>query len=196
MLFQVTEYIFSFDPQIFFFVIMGNIKNDWQNCDYVLNYFGRKQGPARRTYRSYVIKAIDEGRRPELVGGGLIRSMGGWSAVKAMRRLGDRELSDDRILGSGEFVERIIKEAEAKIQYQLPVKKDVQKLEEYIAQICKNKNVSIEELKAGSRRREVSRVRAQLATGLVKGHGISLAEVARWVGVSTSAISKMLNRAS
>ena len=41
--------------------------------------------------------------------------------------LGDRELSDDRILGSGEFVERIIKEAEAKIKYQLPVKKDDQK---------------------------------------------------------------------
>jgi REP element-mobilizing transposase RayT len=177
-------------------VIMGNIKNDWQNCDYVLNYFGREQGPARKTYRRYVLKAIDEGRRPELVGGGLIRSMGGWSAVKAMRRLGDRELSDDRILGSGEFVERIIKEAEAKIKYQLPVKKDDQKLDEYIAQICESKNVSIQELKTGSRRREVSRVRAQVATGLVKRHGIPLAEVARRVGVSTSAISKILNRAS
>ncbi len=42
--------------------------------------------------------------------------------MNAMRRSGDRELSDDRILGSGEFVERIIKEAEAKIKYQLPVK--------------------------------------------------------------------------
>jgi len=38
--------------------------------------------------------------------------------VKAMRRSGDRELSDHRILGSGEFVERIIKDAEAKIKYQ------------------------------------------------------------------------------
>jgi hypothetical protein len=175
-------------------VIMGNIKNDWQNCDYVLKYFGSKEGLARKTYRSYVIKAIDEGRRPELVGGGLIRSMGGWSAVKAMRRLGDRELSDDRILGSGEFVERVIKEAEAKIRYQLPVKKDDQKLDEYIAQMCESKNVSIEELKTGSRRREVSRVRAQVATGLVKRHGIPLAEVARRVGVSTSAISKIINR--
>jgi len=54
------------------------------------------------------------------VGGGLIRSLGGWSAVKALRRAGYRELSDDRILGSGEFVERIIKEAEGKVKHQFP----------------------------------------------------------------------------
>ena len=58
-------------------------------------------------------KDIDKGRRPELVGGGLIRSLGGWSAVESLRCSGDRELSEDRILGSGEFVERIIIEAEA-----------------------------------------------------------------------------------
>jgi putative transposase len=62
-----------------------------------------------------------------LMGGGLIRSIGGWFSVKALRRSGDRELSDDRILGSGEFVERIIKEADAKIKYQLPVKEQNQK---------------------------------------------------------------------
>ena len=52
-----------------------------------------------------------------------------------MRRSGDRELSDDRILGSGEFVERIIKEADAKIKYQLPVKEQAQKIGEFNSQI-------------------------------------------------------------
>ncbi len=96
-------------------VLIGKIKNEWQDRDYVLRWFGQKQGEAKKAYGSYVAKGIDQGRRPELVGGGLIRSLGGWSAVKAMRLSGDRELTDDRILGSGEFVERIIKEAEAKI---------------------------------------------------------------------------------
>ena len=175
-------------------VLMGIITNDWQDSDYVLKYFGKKEGAARKAYRTYVKKAIDEGRRPELVGGGLIRSLGGWSAVKAMRRSGDRELSDDRILGSGEFVERVIKEAEAKIKYQLPVKEHHQKIDEYIAHLCKSENVSIAELKAGGRRKEVSGVRARIALGLVKKHGVSLAEVARRVGVSTSGISKILKR--
>ena len=175
-------------------VLMGIITNDWQDSDYVLKYFGKKEGAARKAYRNYVKKTIDEGRRPELVGGGLIRSLGGWSAVKAMRRSGDRELSDDRILGSGEFVERIIKEAEAKIKYQLPVKEEHQKIDEYIADLCKSENVSIAELKAGGRRKEVSGVRARIALGLVKSHGVSLAEVARRVGVSTSGVAKILKR--
>jgi len=175
-------------------VLMGIIKNDWQDCDYVLKYFGQKEGAAKKAYRNYVKKAIDEGRRPELVGGGLIRSLGGWSAVKAMRRSGDRELSDDRILGSGDFVERIIKEAEAKIKYQLPVKEHHQKIDEFIVQICKSENVTMAELKAGSRRKEVSGVRARIAIGLVKRHGVSLAEVARRVGVSTSGVAKILKR--
>ena len=85
-------------------VLMGKVKNDWQDRDYVLKWFGSKEGEAKRAYRQFVRKGTDEGRRPDLVGGGLIRSQGGWSPVKAMRRLGVREKSDERILGSGKFV--------------------------------------------------------------------------------------------
>jgi hypothetical protein len=177
-------------------VLMGKIKNEWQERDYVLNWFGQKQGEAKKAYRNYVQKGINQGRRLELVGGGLIRSLGGWSAVKAMRRSGDRELCDDRILGSGEFVELIIKEADAKIKYQLPAKEQDQKIDKFIAKLCKNKKVSIKELRSGSRRREISGVRALIAIGLVKKHGVALAEVARRVGVSTAAVSKMIKRAS
>ncbi len=54
--------------------------------------------------------------------------------MKAMRRSGGRELCDDRILGSGEFVERIIKEADAKIKYQLvPGKNQIRAIIEFIA---------------------------------------------------------------
>ena len=177
-------------------VLMGKIQNEWQDRDYVLRWFGQKQGDAKKAYGSYVAEGIDQGRRPELVGGGLIRSLGGWSAVKAMRLSGDRELSDDRILGSGEFVERIIKEAETKIKYQLPVKEQGQKIDEFISKICKKERVTIEELKAGSRRRAVSSVRALIAIGLVKSHGVALAEIARRVGVSTAAVSKIIRRAN
>jgi len=176
--------------------LMGIIENEWQDRDYVLSWFGQKESEAQEVYRTYVQKGINEGRRPELVGGGLIRSLGGWSAVKAMRRSGDRELSDERILGSGEFVERIIKEAEARIRYQLPVKEAHQKTDKFIADRCKKEKVSIEELRSGSRRKEVSEVRARIAIGLVKTHGVALAEVARRVGVSTSAVSKIIKRAS
>jgi putative transposase len=114
--------------------------------------------------------------------------------VKAMRRSGEREVSDERILGNGEFVERIIKEAEAKIRYRLPVREHIEKIDEFIVKICKDEKVSIEELRGRSRRKEVSRVRGRIAIGLVKEHGVALAEVARRPGVSTSAISKIIRR--
>jgi len=39
-------------------------------------------------------------------------------------------------------------------------------------------------------------VRVQIAIGLVKTHGVALAEAARQLGVSISAISKIIKRAS
>ena len=60
-------------------VLVGKEKNDWQDRSYVLKWFGQTKGDAKRHYREYVEKGIGEGRRPELVGGGLVRSLGGWS---------------------------------------------------------------------------------------------------------------------
>jgi predicted transcriptional regulator len=46
----------------------------------------------------------------------------------------------------------------------------------------------------GSRRGSVPRVRSEIAERLVKELGMSLAAAARLLGVSTSAISKILHR--
>ena len=56
---------------------MGKVKKEFQDTNYVLRRFGKKVPVARRAYRTYVEKGIAQGRRPELVGGGLIRSAGG-----------------------------------------------------------------------------------------------------------------------
>ena len=65
-----------------------------------------------------------------------------------------------------------------------------------MSKICKDEKVSIAELKGGSRRKEISAVRNRIAIELVKRHGVALADIARRVGVSTSAVSKILKRAS
>ncbi|MBW1796580.1 MAG: hypothetical protein JRJ38_19560 [Deltaproteobacteria bacterium] len=65
---------------------MAKRKNDWQDTDKVLGMFGDKAGPARRAYRAFVEKGITHGKRSDLTGGGLVRSAGGWAAVKALKR--------------------------------------------------------------------------------------------------------------
>jgi REP element-mobilizing transposase RayT len=174
-------------------VLMGKKKNDWQDRHYVLKWFGRQKKEAIKDYREYVKKGMERGQRPELVGGGLIRSKGGWSQVKSIRRNEDREMFDARILGSGDFVDQIIKEAAVNVKYQFTESKRKRKVEEYIATICEKENLTINELRSGSRRQHVSRTRAAIANYIVKNYGVTLAEAARQLGVSTSAVSKMLD---
>jgi putative transposase len=64
--------------------LMGKRMREWQDITYVLGYFEKRAGAARKAYRSYVEKGIALGKRPELTGGGLIRSLGGWDDVKNM----------------------------------------------------------------------------------------------------------------
>jgi putative transposase len=95
-------------------VIMGKQERGWQDVGAVLGYFGRRKKKAMAGYEEYVREGIEKGRRPELVGGGLRRSLGGWSEVLSLRRRGEKTVSDERILGSGEFIEQLLSKAEGR----------------------------------------------------------------------------------
>jgi len=69
----------------------------------VLLHFGNSLKIARRKYREFVEKGIGQGTRPDLQGGGRVRSAGGDASVLYLRDKENHELSDVRILGSGEF---------------------------------------------------------------------------------------------
>ena len=103
-------------------------------------------------------------------------------------------LSDERILGSGEFVEKIIGEADNKIKRQVSINERRINAEKRIDDICKKEGISKEELKGGSRRGRISQIRAKLAIELGENYGLTLAETGRQLGVSTSAISRIYMR--
>ena len=174
--------------------LMGRKERDWQEVDYVLSWFGKTQATARRNYRQYVQEGIEEGRRPDLVGGGLIRTLGGWSKVISLRKSRDNVFCDERILGQDDFVERVFSEADNRMKGQLSINERKLKAIKRILEICKQEGFNDEELKGGSRRGKLSNVRAKLAKDLVEDYGLTLAETARQVGVSTSAISKIFAR--
>ena len=105
--------------------IIGSVKREWQDTDTVLAYFSKIRKRAIENYEDFVQQGIEAGRRPELGGGGLIRSCGGWSQVLSLQRVGSKVFSDEHILGSSEFVENTIVDAEekAKETLRLPVKR-------------------------------------------------------------------------
>lgn len=173
-------------------VIMGRIKHKWQDLEYVLCLFGAKDGNAREEYRKFVEAGVEQGHKPELIGGGLIRSQGGWSQVISKRRHGKAESSDQRILGSGEFVEKIVMEAEERQNRQLTGASALRTVEETIRLMCEVEGVNAAELRGGSRRRQISRVRKRIARELIGRYSMPMAAVARETGVTTTAISKMM----
>lgn len=174
--------------------LVGRADHVWQDRKYVLAWFGRDERTAIPTYRKYVKEGLSQGRRPKLVGGGLVRSLGGWAEVRAMRRRTERTLTDERILGSGDFVEQMMQAADDRLKDEHLREQRLREAATVIRKICQRENINPEELRAGSQRKRVSKVRGEIAVELVTRLALSLADVARQVGVSTSGISKVLRR--
>ena len=90
-------------------IIMGKQELPGQVVDEVLLLFGKRLSSARRQYQQFIAAGISQGRRPELVGGGLRRSQlagGGQEEVESY---------DDRVLGSGKFVETLQKQTKIRV---------------------------------------------------------------------------------
>jgi len=93
-------------------VLIGKCRNDWQAMEYVHRQFHARKGRAIQAYSDFMEEGKSQGRRPELIGGGLVRSLGGWSRVLTMRGSEEKVEHDARILGGGEFVADILQEAD------------------------------------------------------------------------------------
>jgi hypothetical protein len=90
--------------------------------------FGKNLKEARRRYRQFVEKGIKQGRRPELQGGGLVRSAGGDTSVLCSKDKENRELSDQRVLGSGGFVGAVLQKSERLLEKKYKPKQTIDDL--------------------------------------------------------------------
>ena len=176
--------------------LMGNKDGgEWQNRGYVLSYFGGGRR-GQRNYLKFVEEGVSLGRRPELVGGGLKRSLGGWSSVIALRRRGEKQVSDERILGDGDFVEEVLAESGDMGKENLRLGRKRVNLTSLAEGVCKEHGISLTELRSGSRRHAVVEARREVSRLAVMLHGYSGAEVARYLGVTNPCITRPLSSAS
>jgi REP element-mobilizing transposase RayT len=176
-------------------VLMGRKTCDWQDADYVLGCFGKQAGTARKEYIEFMQQESRLGQQPNLVGGGLIRSAGGWSEVMSLRRRGNRQFSDERILGSGEFAQEIIDEADASVREKVPLSKCHREADELVERTCERHGTSRHALESGGRSKVCSTIRKELALKLVFDMGLSYAESAPLLGISASAICQIIRAA-
>jgi len=102
--------------------LMGEFEFSWLDARYVLRAFGRKLKQARLRYEEYVAKGVGKGRREDLTGGGLLRSIGGWPELKRQRKSGDRIKGDERILRGSDFVLQVLEHADEKMSRQAKIR--------------------------------------------------------------------------
>jgi len=175
-------------------VLMGNVAAEWQNTAYILRLFGGKPSVARRRYREFVQKGIAAGRRRDLTGGGLIRSAGGWSAVRALRKAGALQKGDERVLGDGEFVEKVLAQAQETFErkYRLKLKGiRVDRIAERVAEIL---DIDIAQVWAGGKQPKVVRARSLFCYWSTSELGVSQVWLSRKLGFSQAAISLSVAR--
>lgn len=156
--------------------------------DYVLRFFA---DDGRRKYRSFIEAGIDQGRREDLSGGGLLRSIGGWSELKRQR---ERVKGDQRILGDSDFVLGLLRNAEERLERQTLLKSKGYTLETIADHVATMYGMRREDLL--SRGREALRVEARSLFCYVADHDlrVSITDLARLLGMTVSAISYAVRR--
>jgi putative transposase len=155
----------------------------WYDTAFVLNWFGSK-----KAYRTFIKEGIEKKYRPNLSGGGLIRSLQG--LTETVQQRGSPVLADQRILGTNDFVKNLL----AREQGYLSSQERNEKMVRLIAQHCKKAGILPEALKGGIRAHAISRLRAQIAFILAKDLGIPYATIARQIGITTSGVSRIMRR--
>ena len=161
----------------------------------MLSCFGKELSEARRSYCAYVKEGISQRRRPALVGGGLIRSLGGWKALKGMGK-GEmqRIKGDERILGDSDFVLQVLEEADETVNRCHEINRqgyDLKTVEDRVSSIF---TISPEDLYAKGREKVKARARGLFCYWAVRERGYGLTALARHLGITQPAVGYAIKR--
>jgi putative transposase len=169
--------------------LLGMRGQPWQATAEILAQFGPTRDRARRAYRAFVAAGIAQGRRPDLQGGGLVRSLGGWAAVAALRRGREAGASDERVLGRPGYVEQLRQTLPPLLG---PAR--VPALPALLAALSARLALPVPVLQGRSRARTAVRARQLLAYLWVEQWGQRASELARTLGQTRGNISLAAQR--
>jgi REP element-mobilizing transposase RayT len=174
--------------------LMGHIARPWQDVGEVLGRFGARRAAARMAYRAFVANGLAQGRRPELTGGGLVRSAGGWKALTARRRQGDRLHGDERILGDSDFVATALGTAGERLERRHELRVRGRDFDWLLRRIAAAAGLRFVELLTPSKSPPCVEHRSILCYWAVRELGLPGSVVAGKLGLTQSAISRSVAR--
>lgn len=168
--------------------LIGNIQRPWQDVGYILDYFDTKVDRARMAYVQYMIEGFAQGRREDLIGGGLIRSISGWTEAKKLKKR-ENLVSDERILGGSFFVESILSAANENYERHYKLKAlgyDLNSIAKRVGKLCK---MDPSDFLSQGRQKPKVKARSLYCYWAVRELGVSLRELSRQLSISPPAVS-------
>ena len=175
--------------------VMGSVQRPWQDVAYVLEYFGGTADSAKKAYLRFVEEGMSQGHRDDLAGGGLIRSMGGWTEVTHMKGQGlGPVMSDERILGDSDFVERLLSQADEAYERRYRLKRLGYDADRIAARVGEIYDMDPRDfLSKGKQKRKV-RARSLFCYWAVRELGMTLRDLARRLEMSPPAIGHCVEK--
>jgi REP element-mobilizing transposase RayT len=170
--------------------LMGKRPNEWQATEAVLRFFGKRLSSARRQYRDFVEQGISRGRRPELTGGGLIRSHGGWGAVKSMRRRQVHAKSDERILGDSDFVQSVLSAQDEQLEARYRLEAQGYNFSYALSRVAQLSGLDTEQIIRPGKQPLRLYARSLLCHWAIHGIGMTAVAVAKLLKITPSAVTR------
>ena len=174
--------------------LIGNHQVVFQHTDTVLKRFAKTLNVSRKRYREFVKAGIARGKRPELSGGGLVRSAGGWTAVKMLRKAKLFQKADERILGDGDFVQRALDKANERLERTYHLKAQGYTFSTIVQRVATVLDIPAREVKTASKRLICVKARSIACYWAHKQLGLSHVELAQRFKVSQPAISTAVRK--
>ena len=175
-------------------VLLGQRKNDWQDTDYVLQRFGKHYSDARRKYRRFVEQGANLGKRLELTGGGLVRSTGGWTALKELRKVKVGIKGDERILGDSDFVSQALEHADEQLERKYRLQLQGYDFDSLTRRVAVLMDMPVGQVIAAGKNRRTVRARSLLCFWAVRQCGMTMSSLAKKMEISSTGVSQSVKR--
>ena len=170
-------------------MLMGKTRYAWQDDESILALFAAKD--ARAAYLDFVRAGLAQGRRPDLSGGGLMRTHGGWTEIsKSPQRL----KGDVRVLGDSQFVLDVLSQAQQELEHRYRLKimgVDFPFVERRVLELC---GLSPDDLYSRGRQKQRAAARGLLCFWAVRELGMSQTELSGRLRMTQPGIASAVAR--
>jgi REP element-mobilizing transposase RayT/DNA invertase Pin-like site-specific DNA recombinase len=167
--------------------IMGYHIRIWQNITEALDTLTSVKKRARERYKEFISQGIDDENTPNLEGGGFLRLLDIHKNDKQALKEIKNQSCDERILGSGEFVDDIL----SNMKHESTERKSFDSI---VKEVSSKSHINPKDVYSRSKTGKICDIRASVSYKAARNEGYTVSEIAKKLNISRSGISRAIER--